>query len=115
MYFVSQKFRPPKKHDDKSWEVAALMISNGFAYHTIRDNDGMPVPYPCTIDDAKRFIETYRSQTSEQNTRRKHAIEKQITELESREPNGQRAILVRKLKHELSKLTHDALQDATGG
>ena len=103
MCFVNQKFRPPKKTDDKSWAVAALLISNGFTYYTIRDGNGMAVAYPTTIGDAERFIQMYRSHAAERNTRRKHEIEKQISELESRLPNEHRTTLIRKLKQELSK------------
>ncbi len=102
MYFVSHKFRPPKLTDAKSWAVAALLITNGFTYDTIRDDNGMPVRYPTTINDAKRFITMYSSQSTVRNTRRKHEIEKQISELESRPPNEQRTILIRKLNKELS-------------
>ena len=51
MYFVNQKFRPPKVTDEKSWAVAAYLISNGFAYYTIRDKSGVPVNYPTTIQN----------------------------------------------------------------
>ena len=105
MEFVSQKFRPPKRNDKKSWDVAALMISNGFAYYTIRDSQGMPVPYPTTLHDAERFIETHRAAVAEQNTRRKHEIEQQVSELQSREANKQRTIQIRNLRLALARLT----------
>ncbi|NNE35832.1 MAG: hypothetical protein HKN13_11370 [Rhodothermales bacterium] len=115
MCFVSQKFRPPKKNDTKSWDVAVLLISNGFTYYTICDDKGMPVPYPTSIDDAKRFINTYRANAAERNTRRKHDLEKQISELASLSPNEQRTLLIRKLQHELSKLTHDVPKQMNAG
>ena len=102
MRFVSQKFRPPKKTDDKSWAVSSLLILNGFTYYTIRDVNGMAIPYPTTIDDAKRFINAHQSRAGELQTKRKHEIEKQIADLESRPPNQQRTSMICKLKQELS-------------
>ena len=102
MYLVSQKFRPPKKTDDKAWRVAAFLISNGFTYHTIRDSSGMAVSYPTTMSDAERFVDVLRTHAAERKTRRRHELEKQIAELESRSPNEQRAILIREIRQELS-------------
>ena len=108
MEFVSHKFRPPKRSDKKAWDVAALMISHGFTYYTIRDDQGTPVPHPTTLDDAKRFIETHRATVAEQNTRRKHEIEKQISELQSRETDKQRNMLIRDLRLALARLNGGA-------
>ena len=108
MYFVSQKFRPPKRTDKRSWDVAALMISNGFTYYTIRDAQGIPVPYPTTVDDAERFIETHCDTVSRQNTRHRHQIERLILELQSRESNKQRNMQIRELKFALARLAGDA-------
>lgn len=103
MYFVNQKFRPPKVTDEKSWTVAAYLISNGFAYYTIRDKSGVPVNYPTTMHDAEQFVENNRSQVEQRNTRQKHEIEKRIAELHQRPQNDSRNRLIRDLTSQLAR------------
>ena len=35
MAFLSQRFRPPKKTDDKKWEVVIFLVEKGFYYDHI--------------------------------------------------------------------------------
>jgi hypothetical protein len=104
MYFVNQKFRPPKLLDTKSWDVAVYLISHGFNYYTIRDEHGMPVEYPTTLDNAKSFVAKYRSQSAIRIARRKHEIERRIADIARRLKNDERDRLVRELTSQLSKL-----------
>ncbi len=32
MSFLSEKFKPPRKTDDKKWAVVKLLVENGFDY-----------------------------------------------------------------------------------
>ncbi len=54
--------------------------------------------------DATEFIEKYTPDPMIQIVRRKHDIEKQIIELESREQNRGRDTMIRKLRAELETL-----------
>ena len=104
MHFVSHKFRPPKATDTKSWEVVAFLITSGFRFHTIRDENGMAVEYPRTMPDAKEFVAEYTFDESDQIVRRRHEIEQQIVDLECREQNQGRDILIKQLKKDLEAL-----------
>ncbi len=104
MYFVNQKFRPPKMTDVKSWAVATYLISNGFTYYTIRDKTGVPVEYPTAMQDAVTFVEEHRAQAATRNTQRKHEIEKRIAELRQRPRNDSRDRLIRDLTSELTSV-----------
>ena len=60
MVFLSAKFRPPKKRDNKKWEVVEFLVENGFYYESIYD--GGYVIYPETMKEAKEFVEKYKTQ-----------------------------------------------------
>ena len=105
MHFVSHKFRPPKLNDKKSWDVAVLLISTGFCYQTVRDKQGIAVDYPVTLSDARIFVAKYSPDPMPRTVRRKHDIEKQIIELESRERNNDRDAMIRKLRSDLDALS----------
>ena len=104
MHLVSQKFRPPKLNDIKAWEVAVFLISRGFCYHTIRDQHGMAVRYPTTMEDARGFVDKYSKESRIRSARRKHEIEKQIVELKARDKNRDRDNLIQSLQTELADL-----------
>ena len=103
MYFVNQKFRPPKRSDVKSWAVAAFLISNGFTYRTIHDKSGMPVKFPTTLDEAENFVETHHSQAASRDTQLKHELEKRLAELNRKPQNDSRDRLIRDLASQLAK------------
>ncbi len=108
MFFVNHKFRPPKATDEKSWAVAAYLISHGFSYYTIRDEKGLAVAYPTTLADAEKFVAKYVAQRSQQIARRKHDLEKQIADLRQRPQNDSRDRLIRDLNEQLLRLTQSA-------
>lgn len=65
MFQVNQKFKPPKKADDKQWLVVKFLIENGFRYQSIYNtiNDEVSkVPYPAKMSEAKDFVIIYGSQ-----------------------------------------------------
>lgn len=63
MTFVSHHFRPPKRIDTIKWKVADFLISRGFKYHHIFDEEHSSyVPYPERIKEAKIFVEKYKDQ-----------------------------------------------------
>ncbi|NCA79345.1 MAG: hypothetical protein EOM76_04045 [Sphingobacteriia bacterium] len=71
MIEVNHKFRPPKKNNIKSWEVAKYLIENGFIfqhiYKDIEERNGLVtkekyVGYPKDLKEAKKFVNTYRNQ-----------------------------------------------------
>lgn len=61
MTLVSHRFRPPKKTDDKKWEVVRFYLSNGFRYQHIQDSEYKSwVPYPEDIRGAREFVLKYK-------------------------------------------------------
>ena len=90
MYFVCEKFRPPRIIDEMAWAVAAYLISNGYTYFTIRDERGMPITYPETMESAKQFVAMHRAEASKWNARRKHELEQRLIELSKRPQNPSR-------------------------
>lgn len=71
MLLLPHRFRPPKKNDDKGWELVNYLIENGFRFQHIyqlgsddynkklTDNY---ISYPKNLRDAKEFVEKYKGQ-----------------------------------------------------
>lgn len=69
MIFILSHFRPPKKSDDKSWEVVEFLIKHGFYFQHIYQ-EGLSdyfkrsvnnyISYPTNIRDAQEFVEKYK-------------------------------------------------------
>lgn len=56
---VSARFKPPKSNDIKRWQIAGLLIRNGYKY---RSNSNILVEdYPKTLKDVDFFIKKYKS------------------------------------------------------
>lgn len=56
------RFRPPKKTDDKKWEVVYFLALNGFKYQHIHcENSKEFVNYPENLRDAKEFVKRYKT------------------------------------------------------
>lgn len=71
MTFLPHRFRPPKKTDDKGWELVDFLIKNGFPFQHIyqegsneyfKKSTDNYVSYPQNIRDAKEFIIKYKNQ-----------------------------------------------------
>jgi len=60
MVFVSEKFKPPKKTDNKQWKLVKYLIDNGFNFNRVVEN-GHYVPYPATLKEAENFVEKYEN------------------------------------------------------
>jgi ABC-type uncharacterized transport system substrate-binding protein len=61
MVSINYKFKPPKKGEIKKRETIKYLLENGFYFQHIYDN-GKTIKYPENIDDAKIFVEKYKSQ-----------------------------------------------------
>ena len=64
MALLSEKFKPPKKTDDKKWGVVKFLLENGFYYDHIFETiyGGCYVEYPETMKEAEEFVEKYKAQ-----------------------------------------------------
>jgi len=72
MTLISHRFRPPKKTDDKKWEVVRFLVNHGFLYQHIYQKvivnfNGTKsyenyVDYPDNMKDAKDFISKHKDQ-----------------------------------------------------
>jgi len=67
MVLLSHRFRPPKKTDDKKWEVVKYLVENGFYYdHVFEKIHGSVYEdyaiYPETMKAAREFVEKYKAQ-----------------------------------------------------
>ena len=68
---MPHRFRPPKKTDNKKWEVVEFLINHGFKYQhiykDIKSKKGIVdysnyAEYPTSLNEAKEFIEKYKEQ-----------------------------------------------------
>ena len=66
---MPHSFRPPKKTDNKKWEVVEFLINNGFRFqHISKDNklkkeianESNYVQYPTNLNEAKEFVIKYK-------------------------------------------------------
>lgn len=71
MIILPHRFRPPKKSDDKGWELVDFLIKNGFPFQHIYQEGSSDffkkptdnyVAYPENIRDAKEFVLKYKDQ-----------------------------------------------------
>ena len=72
MTLLPHRFRPPKKSNNKGWELVEFLISNGFPFqhiYQIESNECHKklsynyVSYPKNLLDAKEFIIKYKKQS----------------------------------------------------
>ena len=61
MIFLSEKFKPPKKTDNKRWEVVRFFVENGFDYSTKIGGD-IFIGYDETLEEAKEVVRKYKEQ-----------------------------------------------------
>ena len=61
-YNLGRHFKAPKKSDDAQWKKVAFLIEHGFLFQKIRvsPNSYESVPYPKTLDEAKKFVVKYK-------------------------------------------------------
>ncbi len=72
MTLMTHRFRPPKKDDTKSWEVAEFLSEHGFIYQSIFEtpSGGTHINYPTTKRAAKDFVIRYKEQSTNWPTSR---------------------------------------------
>lgn len=58
---LNHKFRAPKLHDKRGWDLAKYLVDHGFLFDHISDN-GLYVQYPATMEEAEMFIIKYKRQ-----------------------------------------------------
>lgn len=61
MVVLSQRFLPPKKGNTVKWETVQYLVSNGFRYQLVVEDD-LEIAYPQNLDDARVFVEKYKDQ-----------------------------------------------------
>lgn len=59
MICVDQKFKPPKKSDDRRWEVVRYLVENGFRFQHILSDEGKNITCPQTMKEAEDFVGKY--------------------------------------------------------
>ena len=66
MKLLPHRFRPPKKTDDKKWEVVKFFVDHGFYYQHISKSETInkteSVKYPDNLREAKEFVIKYKNQ-----------------------------------------------------
>ena len=66
MTLLPHRFRPPKKTDDKKWEVVKFFVDHGFYYQHISKPETIDkteyVKYPDNLREAKEFVIKYKNQ-----------------------------------------------------
>lgn len=67
IFFVDHKFRPPKKTDKKGWDLAEYLITHGFIFQHVSDENGVSIKYPNDLMEAKEFVKIYRNQAVKKN------------------------------------------------
>jgi hypothetical protein len=67
----NHKFRPPKQNEEKKWQLVEFLKNNGFVFqHVYEASEGggfKEVKYPETMEEAKRFVQEYKSQAYTDN------------------------------------------------
>jgi len=61
MAFLSEKFKPPKKTDDKKWQVVEFFVKSGFDYSTKIGGD-VHISYDESLEEAKEVVMKYKEQ-----------------------------------------------------
>ncbi len=66
MILLPHRFRPPKKGDDKKWQVVKYLLNNGFHYQHIskalEPGEEKFAEYPETLSEAKEFVKKFKNQ-----------------------------------------------------
>lgn len=56
---LSRKFKPPRANDDEQWEKVRLLISRGFVFQSIYDDDHATVRYPESLREAREWVKKW--------------------------------------------------------
>ncbi len=68
-YNMGRHFKPPKKNDKKQWEKVRFLFDHGFRFQKIRVGNQYPdsVPYPETLEEARKFVIKYQAYSERKN------------------------------------------------
>jgi hypothetical protein len=56
---MNRKFKAPPTDDVKQWAKVRFLADHGFRFGSIVDEQGYRVPYPATLQDARKFVREY--------------------------------------------------------
>jgi hypothetical protein len=56
---MNRKFKAPPAVDIKQWAKVQFLSEHGFRFGSIVDEDGYRVPYPKTLQEARKFVREY--------------------------------------------------------
>ena len=63
---LSRKFSAPKSSDREQWKKVQYLVEHGFLFYPVQEvigpNAFQRVSYPKTLNEAKLFVERYKSQ-----------------------------------------------------
>jgi hypothetical protein len=59
---LGRHFKPPKASDQKQWAKVTYLVESGFFFQHVHNGTTRHVQYPDTLEEARRFVATYRSQ-----------------------------------------------------
>ena len=66
MIRLSRKFAAPKASDVAQWKKVQYLVEHGFLFYPVQEaisaNASKRVAYPQTLQEAKLFVERYKSQ-----------------------------------------------------
>ena len=60
---LGRNFKAPKKSDTKQWKKVKFLVEHGFLFQKIKlqSDDYDTVPYPETLEEAKKFVIKYKA------------------------------------------------------
>lgn len=64
MFFANQKFKPPKKEDNKKWEIIKALFEGGYDfqsfYQEVYPNNNF-VSFPKKLNEVESFLQAYQN------------------------------------------------------
>jgi hypothetical protein len=53
---MNRKFKPPRQADEQQWKKVRFLYERGYRFQTVYDQNGVSVPYPETLEEARDFV-----------------------------------------------------------
>ena len=66
---MNRKFKAPKQTDKEQWQKVVFLYEHGFRFQTVYGQDGLSVPYPDSLQEARDFVRLYRQRPAVTLTR----------------------------------------------
>jgi hypothetical protein len=59
---LGRHFKPPQETDKKQWKKVRFLVDHGFRFQKVydKDNAGLHIPYPETLEQAKEFVDRWK-------------------------------------------------------